>query len=200
MFFAYRESTSKPATWSAPSTAQPIHHGPWTTARLPCKFLPRSSQSLYNLSFTCAYRNICSMTDRVTHISDTFLTLSLRCTAMMTYRCCRQEYRWWVVFGERSSTPAIKKHYAQVMPHCFMSTILYFILKIYFSISRIITASPLQLPQQHWLAETAAWQTTHTLVSLLKVTLSVQQLAALWRSFMCLTDEGTIEILWLSSQ
>lgn len=36
-FVFYRESASKSATWSAPSTTQPIHHGSWTTARLPCK-------------------------------------------------------------------------------------------------------------------------------------------------------------------
>ena len=42
-----RESASKSATRSAPSTAQPIHHGSRTTARLPCRFLPGSRQTLH---------------------------------------------------------------------------------------------------------------------------------------------------------
>lgn len=66
----------------------------------------------------------------------------------------------------------------------------------HFSPSRIITASPLQLPQQHWLAETAAWQATRTLVSH-QTTVFIESWAycvcsaVSRRSFMCFSDEGT---------
>lgn len=71
-FCSNRESTSKPATWSAPSTAQPIHHGPWTTARLPCRFLPGSSHSLNLTRVT----RVCHVIHIVTRFSDTFLASS----------------------------------------------------------------------------------------------------------------------------
>lgn len=37
MFFEFRESPSQSAAGGAPSTAQPVHNGPWTAARLSCK-------------------------------------------------------------------------------------------------------------------------------------------------------------------
>lgn len=73
---------------------------------------------------------------------------SLRCTAMMTYRCCRQEYHWWVWFGDAEMCQS---------KFCRVTMSFFF--------CRIITASPLQLPPLHWLAEKAAWQTILTLVS-----------------------------------
>lgn len=37
LILSYRESSSKPATWSAPSTAKPIYYGSWSTSCLPSK-------------------------------------------------------------------------------------------------------------------------------------------------------------------
>lgn len=86
------------------------------------------------------------------------LYLSLRCMAMMTYRCCRHGYPWWVCdeSGDTNSRfiaswPGVGKK------HKCVSRSLSFI--------RIITAFLLQLPQQHWLAEKATWRATLTLVS-----------------------------------
>lgn len=72
----HRESTSKPATRSAPSPTEPIYHGSWTTACLPCRFLRGFGQACYILNVNTAYQSSCYITDMLTWVSDTLYVCS----------------------------------------------------------------------------------------------------------------------------
>ena len=156
---------------------------------------------LYKLSFLSALTRVCYIVYKVTLF---LLCLSLRCTATMTYKCCRQEYRWWVLFCVKENNSCNKNiiHKPYFIAPCpvLKKQTMFFSLQDYYSIAPFATPTAALTGRDGNLTNNPySGEPSHNCLLKAKLTVSSPQLAACWNCIL-FGDEGTVWIEWLSSQ